>query len=211
MKQARLSLLLCSILAGTAHAATESGSVEAGKRVIPNLFANKATAVESKPETVAPVTQPKTAPVSKPLAVTEPVVTAKTTIKTKHAKKPTKATAKPVIVDKAQAPVNTVKAWAAAWSAKDTDKYLAFYAPDFHTPEGVSRSDWEAQRRERITKPAHIQVQARKIKVDFADDAHVTVKFHQNYHASHIKSADNKTLLMVKSGETWLIQEERKN
>jgi hypothetical protein len=211
MKQARLSLFLCSILAGTAHAATESGSVETGKRVIPNLFSNKTATVESKPVAIAPVTQPKTAPASKPLAVAEPVAIAKTTLKTKHAKKPTKVTAKPVIVDKAQAPVDTVKAWAAAWSAKDTDKYLAFYAPDFHTPEGVSRGDWEAQRRERIAKPAHIKVQVRKIKVDFADDTHVTLKFHQSYHASHIKSADNKTLLLVKSGDTWLIQEERKN
>jgi hypothetical protein len=211
MNRARLSLFLCSILAGTVHAATEPGSTEAGKKVVPNLFSNKTAPVESKPEAAAPVTQPKTAPVSKPLAVVEPVVIAKTTIKTKHAKKPTKAMAKPVIVDKAQAPVNTVKAWAAAWSAKDTDKYLAFYAPDFHTPEGASRSDWEAQRRERIAKPAHIQVHARKIKVDFADDTHVNVKFRQSYHASHLKSADNKTLLMVKSGETWLIQEERKN
>lgn len=209
MNRARLSLLLCSILAGTAHAATEPGSVEAGKRVIPNLFSNKTAPVENKPETVAPTTQPKPAPASKSIAAAESVVIAKTS--TKHAKKPAKAMAKPAIVDKVQAPVTALKAWAAAWSAKDADKYLAFYAPDFHTPEGVSRSDWEAQRRERIAKPAHIQVQIRKIKVDFADDTHVTVKFHQSYHASHFKSADNKTLLMVKSGETWLIQEERKN
>jgi ketosteroid isomerase-like protein len=201
MSQAKLSLLLCSILAGTAYAATEPVSAETGKRVIPNLFSSKALAVESKPEANVPVIQEK------------PVAVSKSTDTTKHVKKiaHAKTQDKPAAIDKAQAPVNTVKAWAAAWSAKDTDKYLAFYAPDFHTPEGVSRSDWEAQRRERIAKPAYIQVQAKKIKVKFTDDTHVTAKFHQSYHASHLKSADSKTLLMVQSGETWLIQEERKN
>jgi murein L,D-transpeptidase YafK len=198
-------------LTGTAYAATESGSAESTKRVFPNLFSNKTAPVESKHEAVALAAQPKPIAAAKPVAVAEPFVVTKTA--TKPAKKPThaNASAKPIAIDKAQAPIDTVKAWAASWSAKDTDKYLAFYAPDFHTPEGASRSDWEAQRRERIAKPAHIQVQVRNIKVDFIDDTHTTVKFHQSYHASPIKSADHKTLLMVKSGDTWLIQEERKN
>jgi ketosteroid isomerase-like protein len=230
MKRARLSLLLCCILTGTASAASEPGST--GARVIPDLFSSKthATQPESKPFANAPAPATKAAelPVAKaadaqqtkPAAANvvkqaqapaaKPVSSEKTV---KVAKKPAHrdATAKPAVSDKSQTVIDTVKAWAAAWSAKDTDKYLAFYATDFLPPKGLSRTDWEAQRRERIAKPAHIRVNAKKIKVDFADESHVTVKFHQNYHASNIKSADNKILLMVKSGDTWLIQEERKN
>jgi hypothetical protein len=162
----------------------------------------------AKPEIAAPVAKPTTSAAAAKLTTVE-------TIKknSKHAKKPahSKIIAKPATSEKSQTVVDTITAWTAAWSAKDTDKYLAFYATDFHTPKGISHSEWETQRRERIAKPAHIRVNAKKIKVNFADESHVTVKFHQIYHSSIIKSADNKTLLMVKSGDTWLIQEERNN
>jgi hypothetical protein len=213
MKPVRLSLFLCSLLPATAIAAPESGS--AGGRVIPDLFSNKTHTKlsEGKPFTNSPSLSTPSQTAVKPTEIE----TVKKTIaitKTTGLEKPAteaKATGKPLTSDKAFAPVNTLNAWAAAWSAKEVDKYLAFYAPDFHTPNGVNRADWEAQRRERITKPAHIQVQVRKVIVDFADDTHATVKFHQSYYASTINSTDNKTLLMVKSGDTWLIQEERKN
>lgn len=100
-------------------------------------------------------------------------------------------------------------AWAAAWSAKDTDKYLSFYANDFKTPGGETRAAWEAIRRERVSTPKSIQVGIRIKTISFADTAHATVKLRQSYRASHLKSSDNKTLLMVKSGDKWLIQEER--
>lgn len=45
--------------------------------------------------------------------------------------------------------------------------------------------------------------------IQFTDSDHATVKFRQSYRASHLKTSGNKTLLMVKSGDKWLIQEER--
>ena len=42
--------------------------------------------------------------------------------------------------------------WAQAWSARDVDAYLAAYASDF-TADGMTRANWEAQRRARITAP----------------------------------------------------------
>jgi murein L,D-transpeptidase YafK len=100
-------------------------------------------------------------------------------------------------------------AWAAAWSAKNTDKYLSFYADDFKTPDGEARAAWEAARRERISKPKHIHIGIRNMTIQFIDSDHATVKFRQSYRASHLKTSNNKTLLMVKSGDKWLIQEER--
>ena len=105
--------------------------------------------------------------------------------------------------------LKTVHAWAAAWSAKDVNKYLSFYATDFKTPDGESRTAWEAARRERISKPKSIQVDISGATVNFSDSSHATVKFRQSYRASHLKTSGNKTLLMVKSGANWLIQEER--
>ena len=105
--------------------------------------------------------------------------------------------------------LKTVNAWAAAWSARDVKKYLSFYAADFKVPDGESRAAWEAARHERISKPKSIQVGISGATVSFSDGNHAAVKFHQSYRASHLKSSGNKTLLMVKSGGNWLIQEER--
>ena len=105
--------------------------------------------------------------------------------------------------------LKTVMAWAAAWSARNTDKYLSFYADDFKTPGGETRAAWEAARRERISKPKHIHIGIRIMTIQFTDSDHATVKFRQSYRASHLKTSGNKTLLMVKSGDEWLIQEER--
>ncbi|MDP2694113.1 MAG: tetratricopeptide repeat protein [Gallionella sp.] len=104
--------------------------------------------------------------------------------------------------------LKTVNAWAAAWSAKDVKKYLSFYAADFKMPGGQSRAAWEAARHERISKPKFIRVGISGATVNFSDSNHAAVKFRQSYRASHLKSSDSKTLLMVKSGGNWLIQEE---
>lgn len=105
--------------------------------------------------------------------------------------------------------LKTVNAWAAAWSSQDTSKYLSFYAADFKTPGQESRAEWEASRKERISKPQSIQVGITKAAVTFTDIDHATVSFRQSYQASHMKTSGNKTMLMVKSGGKWLIQEER--
>ena len=47
--------------------------------------------------------------------------------------------------------LDTVNAWAKAWSAKNVDAYLAFYARDFKTPGGEARPEWEKARRQRIS------------------------------------------------------------
>src|SRR4051812_9343412 len=49
--------------------------------------------------------------------------------------------------------LKAVRGWAQAWSKKDADAYLGYYAKDFKTPAGEARADWEKTRRERITAP----------------------------------------------------------
>jgi tetratricopeptide (TPR) repeat protein len=105
--------------------------------------------------------------------------------------------------------IKTVNAWAAAWSSRDANKYLSFYAADFKTPNNESRTDWEATRQERVTTPKSIQVSISNATVKFSDTDHAVVSFRQSYRASHHRASGKKTLLMVKSGGKWLIQEER--
>ncbi len=110
-----------------------------------------------------------------------------------------------------QAVQDTVEGWAAAWSSRNVKKYLSYYAANFKTPDGESRASWSATRKDRISRPKHIEVKLSNIAVDFTDDTHATVKFHQDYRASNFKASGGKTLLMVKSGRSWFIQEERAN
>lgn len=111
--------------------------------------------------------------------------------------------------NESDAVLKAVNAWAAAWSEQSPKKYLAAYAKDFKTPNGESRSEWEDARASRLTKPKFIHVALSDTQVSLQDDSHATVTFRQAYRASHLTTSGSKTLLMVKSGGVWLIQEER--
>lgn len=99
--------------------------------------------------------------------------------------------------------------WARAWSRKDVPQYLSFYAQDFKTPGGQSRSAWEALRKERLTKPKSIQVGVSNLKVTLIDAQQARATFTQNYRASHFKSINRKTLVWTKLDGRWQIIEEK--
>ncbi len=101
-----------------------------------------------------------------------------------------------------------VNGWAQAWSTNDVGGYLGYYATDFQTPRGEPRSDWEAARKARIAKPKKIDVKVELPKVVFNDANRVSVTFRQNYNSPNLKVSSMKTLVLVKSGERWLIQQE---
>jgi len=102
----------------------------------------------------------------------------------------------------------TIAAWAIAWSAKDVNAYLGFYAANFETPDGLTRGAWEAQRKERIERAKTIKIElafrSAKVKGNEA-----TVVFRQAYRSDTVNSNNTKTLKMVRAGDKWLIQSER--
>jgi len=100
--------------------------------------------------------------------------------------------------------LHTVQDWAAAWSAKNVEKYLAFYSPGFK-PEGMSRAEWEKQRADRITKPKAAKVELSNIKVGVLDDSHAAVTFTQTYRSDRYQDVLLKTLQMEKIDGVWLI------
>jgi hypothetical protein len=101
-----------------------------------------------------------------------------------------------------------VGAWAAAWTRRDADGYLAAYAPEFRVPGGLSRAQWETQRRGRIGAAASIAVGIQEPQVHFADADHATVSFRQDYRSNRVSTVDSKTLRMARRGGHWLIVEE---
>lgn len=103
----------------------------------------------------------------------------------------------------------TVQDWAAAWSARDVPKYLAFYAPGFK-PDGMSREDWEKQRAERISKAKVTKVELSDLKVIALDDSHATASFTQSYRSDRYRDITRKSMQLEKIGDAWLIVSEQK-
>jgi tetratricopeptide (TPR) repeat protein len=110
-----------------------------------------------------------------------------------------------------EAVLATVQAWAKAWSSKDADAYLSYYAPSFQVPGGDSRSAWEATRRERITRPKKIEVTVGSPKVSFDASGRAIVRFRQGYKSDTLDTAGAKTLTLGKNGTRWLILQEKMN
>jgi len=115
----------------------------------------------------------------------------------------------PVVANTSGEVIKAVDNWARAWSQNDVNGYLAFYAPDFQTPSGQPRKDWETSRKARIAKPKKIEVAVGSLQVKFTDNNRVIVTFRQDYRSASLKSSTTKTLVMIKDGEHWLIQQER--
>jgi tetratricopeptide (TPR) repeat protein len=118
--------------------------------------------------------------------------------------------AKPAPVADASAEVlKAVNGWAEAWSGKNVDAYLAFYAKDFRTPGSESRADWERNRRARIVAPKSIAVSIASPKVTMQGNDQARVSFRQTYTSDVFKGTSSKTLVMVKADGRWQIREEK--
>ena len=126
---------------------------------------------------------------------------------------PDKSAAKPAVPAPAAAGsddlVQVVNAWAAAWSKRNVDAYLAFYAKDFKTPKGEARADWEEGRRARILAPKSISVEVEGPKVSMDGDKQGSVTFRQRYKSDTITANGMKTLVLVKTDAGWRIQQEK--
>jgi ketosteroid isomerase-like protein len=117
--------------------------------------------------------------------------------------------AKPVTAsDDQKAVAAALEAWAKAWSSKDVAGYLAAYAPDFETPGGEPRTTWEKQRTERIERPKSIEV-VLTIKSISVTGGEAVAVVRQTYRSDALKSNATKTLKLAKSGNRWLIKQER--
>jgi len=150
----------------------------------------------AKPVAVAQKEPPKPAAAEKPAAE-------KPAAEKPAAEKPVAEKPKPAEV------IETVNAWAKAWSSRDVDAYLAFYAKDFRIPGAESRADWEKLRRARITAPKSISVSIGSPKVTMQGNDGARVSFRQTYRSDVFKGTSNKILVLVKAGGRWQIREEK--
>ena len=130
----------------------------------------------------------------------------------KQAPPPALAEAKTAKAEKAgesEEVLAAVRAWAHAWSKKDTHAYLAAYAPGFKTPGGEARTVWETERKQRIAAPKQIEVAVEAPKVGMEGPNAASVTFRQSYRSDTLSVTSTKTLAMVRTNGKWLIEQER--
>lgn len=99
--------------------------------------------------------------------------------------------------------------WAAAWSRKDVDEYLSYYASDFEIPGNEARSAWERGRQRRIKQPGPLQVSIDDVRITMRNPDTAVVRFRQNYRAASQSASTNKVLLLTKRAGRWQIRQER--
>ena len=105
--------------------------------------------------------------------------------------------------------LNRLKAWEAAWAARDVKNYLGFYAAEFAPESGQSREAWGRQREQRLTKAnaIRLEIQSPVVKLTGSDTA--TVEFRQIYSADNYSDTTDKVLEWRKQNGQWLIVGEK--
>jgi tetratricopeptide (TPR) repeat protein len=203
LKLAMVKELFAPQKAGTPRDRTDATRIEApsAKAELSKAEARKPEVVAKAPVKAAPTPAPSPSPVPVP---TPPPPSPTPAPSPAPAPAPSSASSSSA---KAQA-IAAVESWAKAWSAKDVKGYLAAYAPEFEVPGGATRAAWEKERTERIEKPKSIEVTVKVLSAQ-ADDKEATVKVRQSYKSDTLTSNNTKTLKLVRSGDRWLIKQER--
>ena len=181
--------------------------------LIQDLFspAPRAEAGKSATKPVIKPTPAQTAKIETPVEPVKPAVADPKPDPKAEAKSESKPEPKPAAApagDPQAEVVQTLQAWARAWSARDSQAYLAFYDASFKTPGGMDRATWEAQRQERLTRPEYIKVELENIKASI-NGTEASVRFLQRYESNTFKGNDRKTLTLSRKDGAWKIVEER--
>lgn len=104
---------------------------------------------------------------------------------------------------------STVNDWTTAWSQQDADSYLSYYSSKFEVPGNQSRSQWEALRRSRLSRPDFIKVAVSFEKIEVTGADRVEIIFKQTYTSDRYEDNTRKRLILVKETERWLIIKEQ--
>lgn len=102
---------------------------------------------------------------------------------------------------------STINTWAEAWADQDLPAYFFAYSSNFTPEGGLSRSAWETQRRDRVSRPETISVRIRDLRVQSVTGGAIAT-FTQDYTADTYSDSVTKVLEMTREGGGWKITRE---
>ena len=98
--------------------------------------------------------------------------------------------------------------WTKAWSSQDLNAYFAAYADEFTPEGGLTRTSWQGQRRDRISRPKRITVRAVNPQIVQVGVDRANVTFQQEYESDSFSDTVTKVLELKLSGGNWKITRE---
>ena len=98
---------------------------------------------------------------------------------------------------------SSLNSWAKAWSSQDVTLYFESYSEEFVSSKGLSREEWEKERKIRLITPDYIKVNLSDIKVNQRDVDFVDVDFIQHYQSNNYNDEVIKRLTMQKIDSQW--------
>jgi outer membrane protein, adhesin transport system len=103
--------------------------------------------------------------------------------------------------------VRRLNDWAAAWEAKDVERYMSFYSPGFSSTLGNNNA-WKAKRRALVSKKGTIVVKVEEILTNTLAADRVETSFKQTYRSADYNDVGIKTLTWQKINGQWFIVKE---
>jgi adhesin transport system outer membrane protein len=103
---------------------------------------------------------------------------------------------------------SALEGWRAAWSSRNVEAYLGFYASDFVPSNEGDRDAWKEKRKAVLGRAVDISVEVSELSVATLDATHATATFKQTYRSANYRDVVTKTLQWVRVGPRWLIVRE---
>ncbi len=110
--------------------------------------------------------------------------------------------------DRFSAIASSVAAWARVWSNKDVAGYLASYSERFQPTSGLPLATWQAQRRERLSRPGFIKVEISSLEVDTIAPDRAIARFEQAFASPGYQDRVAKLLELVWEEQAWRVVRE---
>ncbi|MEX1166834.1 MAG: nuclear transport factor 2 family protein [Hydrogenophaga sp.] len=100
-----------------------------------------------------------------------------------------------------------IETWRAAWEARDVERYLAAYSPDFQPADGLTLAAWRRQREVRIGRARELDITLDELDISVAGER-ATARFRQHYRSTGSQDTVRKQLTLVRTVGKWQVAAE---
>jgi len=118
-------------------------------------------------------------------------------------------TEEPMLFSTKIASLYAIESWKESWENKNVAEYLKIYSTKFIPPDDLSLEEWQARRREALTKPEFIKITISDQVIETLSATQLLATFKQTYRSNSYNDEVVKTLSMEKEDSGWKIVDER--